>query len=121
MKNSGPKDIPEGFPEVLRDHGRLTIFGGKNPHPNYLVGGEPCSINLDESNAINAERLACVGKLLEDAWEFIEKVYIPDLLAVASFYKGWGAIGGAWRTTLHTATCRRTDMMILPASSFPEG
>jgi hydrogenase large subunit len=24
-----------------------TIFGGKNPHPNWLVGGVPCPINLD--------------------------------------------------------------------------
>ncbi len=77
--------------EIVKVH---TIFGGKNPHPNYLVGGVPCSINLNESNAINAERLAYVGKLLADAQEFIEKVYIPDLLAVASFYKDWGAIGG---------------------------
>lgn len=77
--------------EIVKVH---TIFGGKNPHPNYLVGGVPCSININESNAINAERLAYVGKLLADAQEFIEKVYIPDLLAVASFYKDWGAIGG---------------------------
>jgi hydrogenase large subunit len=77
--------------EIVKIH---TIFGGKNPHPNYLVGGVPCSINLNESNAINAERLAYVGKLLGDAQEFVEKVYIPDLLAVASFYKDWGAIGG---------------------------
>jgi hydrogenase large subunit len=77
--------------EMVKVH---TIFGGKNPHPNYLVGGAPCSFNLDENNAINAERLAMVGRLFEKGKEFIEKVYIPDLLAVASFYKDWGAIGG---------------------------
>jgi hydrogenase large subunit len=77
--------------EIVKVH---TIFGGKNPHPNYLVGGMPCSINLDEATAINAERLAMVGRLLEDGQRFIEQVYIPDLLAVASFYKDWGAIGG---------------------------
>ena len=77
--------------EVVKVH---TIFGGKNPHPNYLVGGAPCAINPDDANAINAERLAYVGTLLDDAREFIEKVYIPDLLAVASFYKDWGAVGG---------------------------
>ena len=77
--------------EVIKIH---TIFGGKNPHPNYLVGGAPCSINIDESNAINAERLAMVGRLLDEAQEFVEMVYIPDLLAVASFYKDWAAIGG---------------------------
>ena len=26
--------------------------------------------------------------------EFVEQVYLPDLMAVASFYKDWGAIGG---------------------------
>jgi hydrogenase large subunit len=77
--------------EVVKVH---TIFGGKNPHPNYLVGGVPCSINTDESNAINAERLAMVGKLLEDAQTFVEQVYIPDLLAVAPFYTEWAGVGG---------------------------
>jgi hydrogenase large subunit len=77
--------------EVVKIH---TIFGGKNPHPNYLVGGAPCSINLDDANAINSERLAYVGTLLDQAQEFIEKVYLPDLMAVASFYKDWGVIGG---------------------------
>jgi len=37
--------------EIVKIH---TIFGGKNPHPNYLVGGVPCSINLNEVNAINS-------------------------------------------------------------------
>ena len=77
--------------EIVKVH---TIFGGKNPHPNYLVGGVPCSININEVNAINAERLALVGKLFDDAQTFIEQVYIPDLLAIAGFYKDWGAIGG---------------------------
>lgn len=78
--------------ELVKVH---TIFGGKNPHPNYLVGGVPCSINIEEANAVNAERLAMVGKLFEDAKTFVNQVYIPDLLAVASFYKSdWGAIGG---------------------------
>jgi len=78
--------------EIVKVH---TIFGGKNPHPNYLVGGVPCSINIEEANAVNAERLAMVGKLFEDAKTFVDQVYIPDLMAIASFYKNdWGAIGG---------------------------
>ncbi len=77
--------------EIVKVH---TIFGGKNPHPNYLVGGAACSVNIDDANAINAERLAFVGTLFDQAREFIEQVYIPDLLAIASFYKDWGGIGG---------------------------
>ena len=77
--------------EIVKVH---TIFGGKNPHPNYLVGGMPCSININEANAINAERLAMVGDLLKQGQQFIEQVYIPDVLAVAPFYLDWAGIGG---------------------------
>jgi len=74
-----------------------TIFGGKNPHPNWLGGGVPAPINVDgvgAVGAINMERLNMVAKIIDDTNEFINKVYIPDLLAIASFYKDWGAIGG---------------------------
>lgn len=77
--------------EIVKVH---TVFGGKNPHPNYLVGGMACSIGIDDASAINAERLAMVGQLLKNAKTFIEQVYIPDLLAVAPYYLDWGAIGG---------------------------
>ncbi len=77
--------------EIVKVH---TIFGGKNPHPNYLVGGMACSINLDDSSTVNAERLAYVGQLLKDAKEFVEQVYIPDLLAIAPYYLDWASIGG---------------------------
>ena len=77
--------------EIVKIH---AIFGGKNPHPNYLVGGMACAIGLDDVSGINAVRLAQVEQLLKDAKEFIEQVYIPDLLAVAPYYLDWGAIGG---------------------------
>ncbi|MCU0358389.1 MAG: nickel-dependent hydrogenase large subunit [Cyclobacteriaceae bacterium] len=77
--------------EIAKVH---TIFGGKNPHPNFLVGGMACAIAIDDSSGLNAERLALVGKLLRDAKTFVEQVYIPDLLAIAPYYLDWGAIGG---------------------------
>jgi len=77
--------------EIVKVH---AIFGGKNPHPNYLVGGMACAIGIDDVSGINAERLAYVGQLLKNGKDFVEQVYIPDLMAIASFYKDWGAIGG---------------------------
>ena len=77
--------------EIVKVH---AIFGGKNPHPNYLVGGMACAINIDDASGLNAERLAMVQKLLIQGKEFVEQVYIPDVLAIAGFYKDWGAIGG---------------------------
>lgn len=77
--------------EIVKVH---TIFGGKNPHPNYLVGGMACAIGLDQASAINAERLANVHDLLKQGKQFIEQVYIPDLLAIAPYYLDWASIGG---------------------------
>jgi hydrogenase large subunit len=74
-----------------------TIFGGRNPHPNWLVGGVPSPINLDNVGAVgavNMERLNLVGSIIDRTVEFIDQVYIPDLLAIASFYKDWAGIGG---------------------------
>ena len=74
-----------------------TIFGGKDPHPNWLVGGVPCAINIDGAGAvgaINMERLNYARSIVGETHTFINNVYIPDLLAIASFYKGWLYGGG---------------------------
>ncbi|MGB6859109.1 MAG: nickel-dependent hydrogenase large subunit [Terracidiphilus sp.] len=84
--------------EIVKIH---AVFGGKNPHPNYLVGGVPCSIDVNEVAAINMERLNLVSQLISQADEFVNEVYIPDLLAVASFYKDWSKYGGG----LHNYLC----------------
>ena len=57
-----------------------------------------CSISLDDASGINAERLAYVQQLLKQAKDFVEQVYIPDLLAIAPYYLDWGAIGGGLET-----------------------
>jgi hydrogenase large subunit len=80
--------------DIVKVH---TIFGGKNPHPNWLVGGVPCAINMEGTGAvgaINMERLNMVKSIIDQAAEFVEQVYIPDLLAIGSFYKGWLYGGG---------------------------
>ena len=77
-----------------RDVARLhTIFGGKNPHPHFLVGGVPSPIDLDSDSAINSARLSTVQGIITQMREFVDQVYVPDTLAIASFYKDWGAQG----------------------------
>jgi len=78
--------------EIVKIH---TILGGKNPHPHFLVGGMASAINLEGAGGLNMEKLAYIGQLLKDAHTFVNEVYIPDLLAIASFYKDWGVIGGS--------------------------
>ncbi len=104
--------------EIVKVH---TIFGGKNPHPNYLVGGVPCAINIDEANALNAERLAYVGTLFEEAQAFIEQVYIPDLLAVAPYYLDWGGIGGGLSNYLSYGDLPMNGYADISKFKFPRG
>jgi hydrogenase large subunit len=80
--------------EIVKIH---TIYGGKNPHPNWLVGGVPSPINVNDTGAvgaINMERLNMMSSIIDQAIDFIDQVYIPDLLAIAGFYKGWLYGGG---------------------------
>lgn len=77
--------------EIVKIH---TIFGGRNPHPNWVVGGMPCSINLDEAGAINMVWLNQVKDIIEQAITFTDQVYLPDLKAIASFYPEWASYGG---------------------------
>ena len=80
--------------EIVKIH---TVYGGKNPHPNWLVGGMPCAINVDDVGAVgavNMERLNLVSGIIDRTIDFIDRVYIPDLLAIASFYKDWTYGGG---------------------------
>lgn len=74
--------------EFIRIH---AVLGGKNPHlQTYLVGGMASAMDPNEAHApINPERITFLMKLVQSAQEFVEKVYIPDVLAVAPFYKEW--------------------------------
>lgn len=72
-----------------------VLLGAKNPHPQtFLVGGMATPIDPNSQNAINAGTISAMLGYAKKAQDFVEKVYIPDLLAVAGFYKEWASIGG---------------------------
>ena len=77
--------------EIVKIH---TIFGGRNPHPNWVVGGMPCSFSLDGTGGINMEWLNLISSIIDRSIAFVDQVYIPDLKAIASFYKDWNYGGG---------------------------
>jgi Ni,Fe-hydrogenase I large subunit len=72
-----------------------AILGGKNPHPqSFLVGGMTTAMDPDEPAAvINAESINLMRDLVRGAKKFIEDYYVPDVLAIASFYKDWFSLG----------------------------
>jgi len=75
-----------------------TIIGGKNPHPNFLVGGMPCAINIDHDGAagapINMERLNFIKARIDEMNTFVNNVYLPDVLAIGTLYKHAGFLYG---------------------------
>ena len=93
--------------EVAKLH---AVFGGKNPHPNFLVGGAPCAISVHPqhleagveefssgagagSTAVNIVGLELVQHVIKQMRAFVDEVYLPDTLAIAGFYKDWFSRG----------------------------
>jgi Ni,Fe-hydrogenase I large subunit len=77
--------------EFIRIH---SILGGKNPHlQSFLVGGMAKPVDLDSQAALNADSIAALNGLIARGRDFVTKVYLPDVLAVASFYKDWASHG----------------------------
>jgi hydrogenase large subunit len=70
-----------------------TIFGGKNPHPNFVVGGVPMPIDLNSDTALNAQKLSIINDSIQRMIDFVDKVYLPDLLAIAPYYLDYAALG----------------------------
>ncbi len=104
--------------DVIRVH---TIFGGKNPHPNFLVGGMASAINVDDTATINAERLIDVHAMIKRAREFVEQVYWPDLVAIAGFYKDWAGIGGGTGNYLAVGEWPEGDVREIDKLYLPRG
>jgi hydrogenase large subunit len=93
--------------DVVKLH---AIFGGKNPHPNFVVGGVPCAISAHPGHqgrgrgphfrgggggatAVDLVGLQKVQDVIQQMRTFVEQVYVPDTLAIAGFYKDWANHG----------------------------
>jgi hydrogenase large subunit len=87
--------------DVVQIH---TIFGGKNPHPNFLVGGAPTPISGVTGDmgatALNVLGLQEVRNVIIRMMEFVNNVYVPDTVAIAGFYKDWFKRGSGVRNFL---------------------
>ena len=79
--------------EVVKLH---TIFGGKDPHPNLVVGGVPCAVSSNYNQqasedwggtSLNKVNMAKVTGLIAKMKDFVDQVYVPDTILIADFYK----------------------------------
>ncbi|MDP2846592.1 MAG: nickel-dependent hydrogenase large subunit [Humidesulfovibrio sp.] len=92
----------------------MAIFGAKNPHTQFTVVG-----GVTNYDALKPERVAEFKALTDEVIAFIKDYYIPDLLAVAGFYKDWSKIGG----TTNFFSCGEfpTDEYNLDSRFLPQG
>ena len=92
----------------------------------------PSPINLDNVGAvgaINMTQLNMVSDIIDRTIDFVDNVYIPDLLAIASFYKDWAQWGGGLSSKylLSYGDCPRTagdysaDNLMIPRGAILDG
>ncbi|MBF0181633.1 MAG: nickel-dependent hydrogenase large subunit [Magnetococcales bacterium] len=108
--------------DVVKIH---TVFGGKNPHPNFLAGGVPCAISLESGaqagTAVDLSALAQVRNVIRAMREFVNYVYLPDLMLIASYYKDWGGLGEGVGNFLCYGDLPATTMKDPASFFFPPG
>lgn len=73
----------------------VTVFGGKNPHPNFLVGGMACSIDPNKSETVNQVQIDQIADWIAESKEFVTTCYLPDALAIVGVYKEYFSIGAS--------------------------
>ncbi|NCC25499.1 MAG: nickel-dependent hydrogenase large subunit [Deltaproteobacteria bacterium] len=67
----------------------MAVFGAKNPHTQFtVVGGVTCYEGLTPA------RIKEYVSLWKETKQFIDECYVPDVVAVAKYYKDWAGIGG---------------------------
>jgi Ni,Fe-hydrogenase I large subunit len=104
--------------EFIKIH---AVLGGKNPHlQSFLVGGMATPVDPDRQASLNAGSIAEMQGQIAQARDFVEKVYIPDLLAIASFYKDWAAYGQGVGNYLVYGEYPEDDR-VAPKLFFPSG
>jgi len=110
--------------ELQREFIRIqAVVGGKNPHPQtYLVGGMATAIDENEPGAvINPERITLLNQLADNAKTFVQQVYVPDVLAIAGFYKDWFNHGEGLGNFMAYGDYSSGSVKDVASFSFPRG
>jgi [NiFe] hydrogenase large subunit/hydrogenase large subunit len=104
--------------EFIKIH---AILGGKNPHlQSFIVGGMATPVDPNQQASINVSTIAAMRGLIQNARDFVNRVYIPDVLAIAPFYKDWAAIGAGSKNYLVFGDYPENDSPNAPLF-FPAG
>ena len=120
-----------------------TLLGGKSPHPqSFLVGGSalavpwggpapagpgqhPTQIDRRAPAALSVEGLAELSVIASQARAFVEHVYLPDVLALATAYPDAGRTGRGYANFLAFGEFPQDDSaepdLLLPRGRILDG
>lgn len=105
--------------QIIRIH---ALLGAKNPHPQtYAVGGMALGLDPNSPTALNARGLSEIAELIAQAKDFVDRVYIPDVLAIAGFYKEWAGLGKGIGNYLAYGDFPQDDSGLPSAFYLPRG
>jgi Ni,Fe-hydrogenase I large subunit len=105
--------------EVIQVH---AVLGGKNPHlQTYLVGGMAAAVDPNSPNVINWERIDFMRQRIAQMREFVEQVYVPDVIAVAGFYPEWWGYGAGHKNYLSYGGLQQGNREDEATFGFPRG
>jgi len=105
--------------EVIQVH---AVLGGKNPHlQTYLVGGMAAAVDGNSPNVINWERLTFLQQRIAQMRDFVTKVYVPDVKAVAGFYPEWWQLGAGHKNYLSYGGLQNGNRTDESTFGFPRG
>ncbi|SDF78181.1 nickel-dependent hydrogenase large subunit [Sporolituus thermophilus] len=71
---------------AARAHEMMALFGAKAPHQQTIM---PTGV----TERAATERLMAYGAILREIKEWVEKVYLPDVLTIAEYYQDYFTIG----------------------------
>lgn len=93
----------------------LALFGAKAPHATALVPG-----GITEK--VTAKKIAAYGAILDRLREFIDTVYIPDVITVAGAFPGYFKIGrGCGNFLAYGVFDQKGDGVLLPGGVLKQG
>jgi hydrogenase large subunit len=72
----------------------VAILGSKTPNiQNLAVGGVANAVDLNHQAALNMEKLFRIQQLFAEVTQFVQQVYLPDVIAIGALYPEWLGYG----------------------------